>query len=58
MNDLRLAAYIASQNPRRCITLEFPTRRRRRFSRVAKYLVLAGVVAGVLWVVCNVVVTQ
>jgi hypothetical protein len=30
--------------------------RHTRFSRVAKYLVLAGVVAGLLWVVCNVVV--
>lgn len=45
-----LAHYVALQNPW--------LQPRRRFSRVAKYLVLAGVVAAVLWVVCDVVVTR
>jgi hypothetical protein len=58
MQTKRSLAQCLVREPRRCITLEFPSRRRRRFSRVAKYLVLAGVVAAVLWVVCNVVVVR
>jgi hypothetical protein len=49
----RLAEYVMIQNPsRKCITLEYGTRRRWHLGRFAKYAALAGVSIALAWFIC------